>query len=69
MTQNKTDNLMENFSAWFKNYHGTDAKPKDVVLTALCGYAHTYTKMAETLLKEAKKKGICSERLGMIFFK
>ena len=67
MTQ--TVNLMQNFAEWFKNYHGSDAKPKDVVITALCGYAHTYSKMAENLLKEAKKMGLCSEHQGMIIFK
>lgn len=45
-----TNNQLRDFCSWFAARHRATA-PMSVIATCMCGKFHTYTKVAETLVK------------------
>lgn len=54
MSDEITNNELMDFCVWFADWHG-NTTPQSVFTTCLCGYFHTYTKVANKLLTRCKK--------------
>ena len=49
-----TDNELKEFCKWYIKRFKKDVSAESTVVTCMCGYFHTYTRMALLLLKRCK---------------
>lgn len=54
------------FCRWFVECHGRASVQPTVFTTCLCGYFHTFTKLADKLLARCKKMKLVSVKNGVL---
>lgn len=55
MNEKITDNDLMGFCKWYAGFHGAADIESSVIETCLCGYFHTFSKAAKSLLMRCKK--------------
>lgn len=63
-----TDKELKDFCKWYVNRFKKDVSAESVVVTCMCGYFHTYTRMAIILLKRCKTLKYVSVDKGVVTF-
>ena len=63
-----TDKELKDFCKWYVNRFNKDVSAESVVATCMCGYFHTYTRMAIILLKRCKTLKYVSMDKGVVTF-
>ena len=62
---NITDHDLVKFCEWFAGYHGASTIPS-VFTTCMCGYFHTYPKVANKLYKRCLRLGLINVTADMV---
>lgn len=66
---NVTDNELQEFCRWYKNYFCKREEKGSVIETCLCGRFHTYTKRAKELLKRCESLNLLAIKKDIVFIK
>ena len=48
------DTELKDFCTWYSNHFNKRVSTESVILTCMCGYFHTYTRVATMILKRCK---------------
>ncbi len=64
----KKDDELKEFCTWYQVRFKKSQSAKSVVTTCMCGHFHTYTRMAENLLKRCEQLKLVKIKNNIVYF-